>query len=77
MWRHSFLLIVLNEDFRALKDALENLNTRKSIACENSRFSSLLAAGDVSRGGTFAIQRQKFHTDDNNNLLFRAQKSLQ
>ena len=34
------------------------------IACENSRFSSLFAAGDVSRGGTSATQRQKFHTDD-------------
>ena len=27
---------------------------RKKIACENSRFFSLLAAGDVSRGGTSA-----------------------
>ena len=45
-------LYVLNEDFRELKDALQNLNTRKSRARENSRFSSLLAAGDVSRGGT-------------------------
>ena len=25
---------------------------------------SLYAAGDVSRGGTSATQRQKFHTDD-------------
>ena len=33
------------------------------IAYGNSRFSSLLAAGDVSRGGTSATQRQKFHTD--------------
>ena len=33
--------------------------------CEkNSRFSSLLAAWDVSREGTSATQRQKFHTDD-------------
>ena len=36
---------------------------RKKLACENSRFFSLLAAGDVSRGGTSATQRQKFHTD--------------
>ena len=36
------------------------------IACENSRFSSLFAAGDVSRGGMSATQRQKFHTDDVN-----------
>ena len=34
------------------------------IACENIRFSSLFASGDVSRGGTSATQRQKFHTDD-------------
>ena len=33
-------------------------------ACEISRFSSLLAAGDVPRGGTSTTQRQKFHTDD-------------
>ena len=39
------------------------------LACENVRFSSLLAAGDVSRGGTSAIQRQKFHTDDANQCL--------
>jgi len=36
------------------------------VACENIRFSSLFAAGDVSRGGTSATQRQKFHTDDAN-----------
>ena len=34
------------------------------VACENICFSSLFAAGDVSRGGTSATQRQKFHTDD-------------
>ena len=34
------------------------------IACENIRFSSLFVAEDVSRGGTSATQRQKFHTDD-------------
>ena len=34
------------------------------VACENIRFSSLFAAGDVSRGGTSATQRQKFYTDD-------------
>ena len=41
----------------------------KVLACENSRSSSLLAAGDVSRGGTSATQRQKFHTDDANQCL--------
>ena len=35
-----------------------------SLAWENIRFSSLFAAGDVSRGGTSATQWQKFHTDD-------------
>ena len=39
------------------------------MACENIRFSSLFAAGDVSRGGTSAIQRHKFHTDDANQCL--------
>ena len=34
------------------------------LACENIRFSSLFAAGDVSRGGTSATQWQKFHTYD-------------
>ena len=40
-----------------------------SVACENIRFSSLFAAGDVSRGGTSTTQRQKFHTDDANQCL--------
>ena len=39
------------------------------LACENIRFSSLFAAGDVSRGGTSATKRQKFHTDDANQCL--------
>ena len=39
------------------------------IACENIRFSSLFAAGDVSHGGTSASQQQKFHTDDVNQCL--------
>ena len=39
------------------------------LACENSRFSSLFAPGDVSPGGTSAIQRQKFHTLDINQCL--------
>ena len=37
-----------------------------ALAWENSHFSSLLAACDVSREGTSATQRQKFHTDDVN-----------
>ena len=39
-------------------------STAFQLACENIHFSSLFAAGDVSRGGTSATQRQKFHTDD-------------
>ena len=39
------------------------------LAWENIRFSSLFAAGDVSRGGTSATQRQKLHTDDENQCL--------
>ena len=50
-----------------------NSTTKKhysvDLACENSRFSSLFAAEDVSRGGTSATQRQKFHTDDVNQCL--------
>ena len=38
--------------------------TSVELACESIRFSSLFAAGDVSRGGTSATQQQKFHTDD-------------
>ena len=34
------------------------------LACENIRFFSLFATGDVSRGETSATHRQKFHTDD-------------
>ena len=36
----------------------------ESVACENIRFSTLFAAGDVSRGGTSATPRHKFHADD-------------
>ena len=39
------------------------------LACENICFTSLFAAGDVSRGGTSATQGQKFHTDDANQCL--------
>ena len=40
-----------------------------ALACENIRFSSLFAAGDASREGTSATQRQKFYTDDANQCL--------
>ena len=39
------------------------------LACKNSCFSSLFAAGDVSREATSATQRQKFHTDYTNQFL--------
>ena len=42
----------------------QNFPLGTPVACENIRFSSLFAAGDVSHGGTSATQRQKFHTDD-------------
>ena len=44
-------------------------NSLSSLACANIRFSSLFAAGNVSRGGTSATQRQKFHTNDANQCL--------
>ena len=43
--------------------------TSALIACENSHFSSLLAAWDISRGGMSATRRQKFHTDEVNQCL--------
>ena len=43
-----------------------------SLACKSIRFSPLFAAGDVSRGGTSATQRQKFHTDDANQCLHKS-----
>ena len=47
-----------------------NLTSAASLlACENIRLSSRFTAGDVSRGGTSATQRQKFHTDDANQCL--------
>ena len=45
------------------------------LDCENIRFSSLFAAGDASRGGTPATQRQKFHTDDANQCLHNKSSS--
>ena len=42
---------------------------RQILACENIHFSSLFAVGDISRGGTSASQRQKFHADDANQCL--------
>ena len=41
------------------------------VARENIRFSSLFVAGDILRGGMSATQRQKFHTDDENQCLHK------
>ena len=43
---------------------MANFFRRTYFSLRNIRFSSLFAAADVSRGGTSATQRQKFHTDD-------------
>ena len=60
----SFLFLSFNSlDFQNLSRMISQ------IACENIRFSSLFAAGDVSRRGTSATQRPKFHTDDANQCL--------
>ena len=45
------------------------------VACENIRFSSLFATGDVSQGGTSATQLQKFDTDDANQCLHNKSSS--
>ena len=45
----------------------------KILACENIRFSSLFATEDVSRGGTSATHRQKFHTDDVKSVRIRSE----
>ena len=55
------------------------INVRKftiayqGLACEDIRFSSLFAAGVVSRGGTSTTQRQKFHTDDVKSVRIRSE----
>ena len=49
-----FSFCVLFSQNRSCDNTLENCS---SLACENIRFSSLFAAGDVSRGGTSATQR--------------------
>ena len=40
-----------------------------SLSLRKQPFLLALAIGDVSRGGTSATQRQKFHTDDVNQCL--------
>ena len=46
------------------KTSVTRQRSNVNVACENSRFSLLFAAKDVSRGITSATQRQKFHADD-------------
>ena len=67
VWRSYFQahLVGIGQEFLMIDYLMVALN----IACENIRFSSIFAAGDVSRGGTSATQRQKFHTDDANQCL--------
>ena len=60
---------------RGLKYRLLDIIVFQILACENIRFSSLFAAGDLSRGGTFATQRQKFHIDDANQCLHHKSSS--
>ena len=62
----KFIIKVNSWRFYNRQEEVLNQKSPKVIdlACENIRFSSLFAAGDVSRGGTSATQRQKFHTDD-------------
>ena len=46
-----------------------NLLHSLSFSPRKHPFSPLFAAKDVSRGGTSATQRQKFHTNDANQCL--------
>ena len=61
VWRSYFRahLVGIGQEFLMIDYLMVALN----IACENIRFSSIFEAGDVSRGGTSATQRQKFHSD--------------
>ena len=59
--------------FRSGIEEWTSLATRQ-VQCKSSLrkhpFLLLFAAGDVSRGGTSATQRQKFHNDDANQCLY-------
>ena len=70
------LIGIVTQSHRLPKDAIvksEKKAVRSEhphpVACENIHFSTLFASGDVSRRGTSATQRQKFHTDDANQCL--------
>ena len=70
---------LLQSSFRLVSGLINNNNNNNKfistvdwknlLACENIHFSSLFAAGDLLGGGTSAIQRHKFHTDDANQCL--------
>ena len=45
------------------------LSLNENVSLRKIHFSSLFTAGDVSRGGMSATQRQKFHTNDVNQCL--------
>ena len=55
---------LISDIYTLFQMVLDCLRVVVDVACENIRFSSLFAIGDVSRGGTSATPRQKFHTDD-------------
>ena len=52
------------ETMISLAQPIRKMNKKGALACKNNCFSSLIAAGDVSQGGTSVTQWQKFHTDD-------------
>ena len=62
IWKMIYFDLAGGSIYREFK--LVIIQSHRPLARENIRFSPLFAAGDVSRGGTSATQRQKFHTDD-------------
>ena len=65
----------IGKSFQSIGEMTEKALKPYVLACENIRFSSLFVAEDVSRGGTSATQRQKFHTDDANQCLHNKSSS--
>ena len=60
MWARATFFAIPTRDLQLLSPLL---NGHQALTWEYSRVSLLLAAKDVSPGGTSATQRQKFHTD--------------
>ena len=52
-----------------LLETSPNGELSRVTSLQNSRFSWLIAAGDVSRGGTSTTRRQRFHANDVNQCL--------